>query len=144
MKPKTKLQPLSKLPILESWNNCFSGNNWEIGKLLPLKQLKKYFPRWKVCTLDNWKYHGYIFSSNLMMKHTKCIQYPWFEKNSQLLPLKQLFQFSKMGNLDNGCWMVMYLNVYHDHHNIRHCGILIYSMSKFMVKIVCTETIILV
>ena len=77
------------------------------------------------------------------MIYTKCIQYPWFEKNSQLLPLKQLFQFSKMGNLDNGCWMVMYLNVYHDHHNIRHCGILIYSMSKFMVKIVCTETIIL-
>ena len=29
LKPKTKLQPLSKLPILESWNNCFSGNNWD-------------------------------------------------------------------------------------------------------------------
>ena len=53
LKPKTKLQPLSKLPILESWNNCFSDNNWEIGKVLPLKQLKEYFPRLKVCTLDN-------------------------------------------------------------------------------------------
>ena len=79
-----------------------------------------------------------------MMTHTKCIQYPWFEKKSQLLPLKQLFQFFKMGNLDNGCCLVMNLNVYHEHHNIRHYGILIYSMSKLKLKIVCTETIILV